>query len=69
MEFDAQIKGNSYQFFFINSTTVLISGSDGEYILYKNKLWHCADEIPEHLMRDFSITLDRHLSTQTLSRS
>jgi hypothetical protein len=60
MQFNAYVSGENYQFYFINSTTVLVSGTKAEYILYKTRSWKCADEIPMDLLYDFSETIEHH---------
>jgi hypothetical protein len=60
MQFNAYVSGENYQFYFINSNTVLISGSQAEYILYKTRGWRCADEIPADLLYKLSETIEHH---------
>jgi hypothetical protein len=60
MQFNANVSGENYQFYFINSSTVLVSGSKGEYILYKTRNWNCADEIPKDLLYRFNEILEQH---------
>jgi competence transcription factor ComK len=61
MEFEATIQNTSYTFNFINNTSVLISGNNAEYILYKNKQWHCADIINEKLLKNLGNAIEEHL--------
>lgn len=65
MEFDATIQGNQYKFYFINPQSVLISGADAEYILYKGKQWQCADEITESLLCSLGQTIDQFLQVRS----
>jgi hypothetical protein len=65
MEFEAAVSGTNYTFSFINDTSVLISGENAEYILYKIKQWHCADEISESLLEDLSAAIDNFLRMKT----
>lgn len=60
MQFNAIVSGENYQFYFINSSTVLISGVKGEYILYKTRGWNCADEISRDLLHKFSEAIEQH---------
>jgi hypothetical protein len=61
MEFDAVVLDEPFHFAFLNATTVLVSGTQQEYILYKNGGWRCADEIPPSLMQAFSLVLDNRV--------
>jgi len=61
MDFEATIQNTHYSFNFINSTSVLISGNNAEYILYKNKQWQCADIINEKLLRNLGNAIEDHL--------
>ena len=62
MQFNANVSGENYQFYFINTTTVLISGTRGEYILYKTRGWNCADEISRDLLHQLSEAIEHHQS-------
>ena len=62
MQFNAVVSGENYQFYFINSSTVLISGIKGEYILYKTRGWNCADEISRDLLFQLSEAIEQHQS-------
>ncbi len=59
MEFKGTVAGENYQFYFINDTTVLISGPNAEYILYKTSRWHCADEIPPVLLKGLAELIEQ----------
>jgi hypothetical protein len=61
MEFEATVQNTSYTFNFINNTSVLISGNNAEYILYKTKQWHCADIISEKLLKNLGNAIEEHL--------
>ncbi len=61
MEFEAIVQNTSYTFNFINDTSVLISANNAEYILYKNKQWHCADIISEKLLKCLGNAIEAHL--------
>jgi hypothetical protein len=37
MEFDAEVQGECYHFTPTNNSSILVSGANGEYILYKNQ--------------------------------
>lgn len=58
MEFNSVVAGKKYQFAFLNKTTVLITGYNEEYILYKNKEWKCADEISQHLLEELGEAIE-----------
>ena len=60
MQFNAVVSGENYQFHFINSSTVLISGPKTEYILYKTRGWNCADDIPRDLLHGLSEAIEQH---------
>jgi hypothetical protein len=49
-----------YSFYFIKNTMVLVSSSQVEYILYKKKEWHCADEIPKALLSMLGSAIEEH---------
>jgi hypothetical protein len=61
MEFEATVQNTSYTFNFINNSSVLISGNNSEYILYKKKQWHCADIISEKLLKSLGNAIEEHL--------
>ena len=65
MEFEATLLGTTYTFCFITNSSVLISGNNGEYILYKNQQWQCADQIAEKLLKSFGSVLDNYLKVKT----
>jgi hypothetical protein len=62
MEFDATVLGQNYRFSFINDNSVLVSGKNVEYILYKKKVWLCADEIAMRLLEQFGKVLNERLT-------
>ena len=61
MEFEAAVRGEEYHFSFLNNTSVLVSGRKGEYILYKTKSWHCADDLPSEMVEELGEVIDEHL--------
>lgn len=61
MEFEAAVRGEDYRFSFLNNNSVLVSGRQGEYILYKNKTWRCADDLPKNMIQEFGDVIDEHL--------
>lgn len=67
MEFVTLINQTSFTFSYIDPTTVLVSGADCEYILYKRKFWHCADEIPEVLLKAMAQALDQFDSNRSVA--
>jgi hypothetical protein len=61
MEFEAEIRGEDYHFSSLNGNTVLVSGKQGEYILYKNKTWRCADELPRNIIAELGEIIEERL--------
>jgi hypothetical protein len=61
MEFDAVVRGKKYHLCFLNNSSVLVSGQQGDYILYKNKLWRCADDISKDLVRELGAVIEEHM--------
>ena len=62
MEFDAELRGQGYHFSFLNNHSVLVSGRQGEYILYKTTTWRCADDLPKDILEELGEIIDEHLS-------
>jgi hypothetical protein len=60
MNFEALVNGEMYSFYFIKETMVLVSSSQAEYILYKKKQWHCADDIPLSLLGMLGSAIEEH---------
>lgn len=67
MEFDAEIQGEYYHFTSINKSSILVTGRSGEYILYKNKTWRCADELPMHTLEEMGEIIDEHIHVLPVS--
>lgn len=61
MDFEAAVQRQKYRFSFLNHTSVLVSGPQGEYILYKNKIWRCADDLPVEMVEKFGDIIEQHL--------
>jgi hypothetical protein len=61
MEFDAEVRGQDYHFSFLNNYSVLVSARHGEYILYKNSTWRCADDLPRDVVEELGEIIDEHL--------
>jgi hypothetical protein len=61
MEFEAAVRGEEYRFSLLNNTSVLVSGQRGEYILYKNRTWRCADDLPREVVEEFGDVIEEHL--------
>jgi hypothetical protein len=61
MEFDAEVQGKNYHFSPINGSSVLVSGGNAEYILYKNKIWRCADELSSEILEELGDIIDEHM--------
>jgi hypothetical protein len=64
MEFEVSVRGEDYRFSFLNTTSVLVSGQLGQYILYKNKIWRCADDLPKEMVEEFGGIIDEHLQVK-----
>lgn len=63
MEFDAEIHGENYHFTSINSSSVLVSGRNAEYILYKSRTWRCADELPKQTVEELGEVIDEYFQS------
>jgi hypothetical protein len=61
MEFDAEVQGECYHFTSINNSSILVSGTNGEYILYKNQTWRCADELSREIIEELGEVIDEHM--------
>jgi len=61
MEFEAVVKGEDYRFSLLNHMSVLVSSKRGEYILYKNKTWRCADELSSEIVEELGEVIEEHL--------
>jgi len=61
MEFETSVRGENYRFSFLNHTSVLVSGKRGDYILYKNKVWRCADDLPRAIVEELGAAIEEHL--------
>jgi len=66
MNFEALVNGELYSFYFIKDTTVLVSSAKAEYILYKKKQWHCADEIPQNLLNMLGSAIESHAKASAI---
>ncbi len=62
MEFAALVRGEEYRFSFLNSNSVLVSCNRGDYILYKNKTWRCADDVSADMVEELGNAIDEHLN-------
>ena len=61
MEFDAEVRGERYHFSPINNSSVLVSGRNAEYILYKNNVWKSADELPRDTVKELGEIIDERM--------
>jgi hypothetical protein len=61
MEFEAVVLGEVYRFSFLNNNSVLVSGKDADYILYKNKVWKCADDISADMVEELGEVIDEQV--------
>ena len=66
MEFEAEVQGDYYRFTPLNNSSVLVSGSKGEYILYKNRTWRCADELPRRMLEELGEIIDERIPVSRL---
>ena len=66
MEFDAEVRGERYHFSPINNSSVLVSGRNAEYILYKNNVWKSADELPKDTVEELGEIIEERM--QILNR-
>jgi hypothetical protein len=66
MEFEAEVQGECYHFTQLNNSSVLVSGNNGEYILYKNRTWRCADELPRRMLEELGEIIDEHIQVSRL---
>ena len=64
MEFDTTVLGEHYSVSFLDQTSVLVSGREREYILYKTKDWKCADNISIELVSLLGEAIERHLAVR-----
>lgn len=62
MKFEATVQNQEYTFTSINSTSFLVSGKSGEYILYKTKKWNCADDVPKEFIQKLGAVIDEELA-------
>lgn len=61
MEFEAVVRGEDYRFSFLDHTNVLVSTKKGEYILYKNKTWRCADELSSDIVKELGDLIEERI--------
>lgn len=61
MKFEATIQEETYIFSSIRNNLFLVSGSSGEYILYRTSKWNCADDIPGKLVLKLGEAIDEYL--------
>lgn len=61
MEFDAEVRGERYHFSPINNSSVLVSGRNAEYILYKNNVWKCADELAKDTVEELGEIIEERM--------
>lgn len=69
MEFAAFVKGEEYRFSFLNNNSVLVSCKHGDYILYKNQTWRCADNVSAHMVEELGDAIDEHLNYSKKNRN
>jgi hypothetical protein len=62
MEFFENVQGVNYQFSMIRQGSFLVSGPDGDYILYKGVEWKCADLLHPHLLQGLALAIERNIS-------
>lgn len=61
MEFAALVWGEEYRFSFLNNNSVLVSGRQGDYILYKAEIWRCADEVSPDMVEELGEVIDAYM--------
>lgn len=61
MEFKAVVSGVLYNFSVLGNRCVLVSGGNAEYILYKTKLWLCADDVNPDLVEMLGEVIDKQM--------
>jgi hypothetical protein len=61
MEFEAEVRGEDYHFTSLNNSSVLVSGKKGEYILYKNRTWRCADDLPREIVEELGGIIEERM--------
>ena len=61
MEFDAVVRGEEYRFTSLNDHSVLVSGQHGDYILYKKKVWRCADDVSVEMVEELGKSIDHYM--------
>lgn len=66
MNFEALVNGEMYSFYFIKETMVLVSSSQAEYILYKKKQWHCADDISPALLGMLGTAIEQYANASAI---
>jgi hypothetical protein len=64
MEFETAVRGEYYRFSFLNTSSVLVSGQRGEYILYKNRTWRCADDLSNEIVEELGDIIEEHLQVR-----
>jgi hypothetical protein len=63
MEFETRIDGQLYKISVWNKKEYLVSGEDGDYILYKNGVWKCAETLPPDLIEELGSQIDEKFKT------
>jgi len=61
MEFETTLLGENYRFSLLDNSSVLVSCTNGEYILYKTKTWRCADDLPFKTVEKLGKAIEEHL--------
>jgi len=63
MKFEATVQNQTFTFTSISSTSFLVSGKSGEYILYKTKKkWNCADDVSNDFIQKLGTVIDEELA-------
>lgn len=63
MEFETRINGQVYKISIWKKNEYLVSAKEGDYILYKNGSWKCAEMLPPDLLEELGAEIDERFKT------
>jgi hypothetical protein len=63
MEFETRIEGQLYKISIWNKNEYLVSGKEGDYILYKNGIWKCAEALHPDLLKELGSQIEARFKT------
>ena len=69
MDFAAGVRREEYRSSFLNNSSVLVSGRQGDYILYKNRVWRCADDISTKVVEELGKVIDAYIQRSIRNRN